>query len=48
MKTPFDLLEEIYQKYGYCQDSLIDYSFVGSKGQILVISNAKVQKNVFW
>ena len=32
-KTPLDLLEEIYQKYGYWKDNLKSYTLEGIQGQ---------------
>ena len=45
-KTPFDLLEEIYQKYGYWKDNLKDYALEGIEGQKKIARiMASFQKN---
>ncbi len=47
-KTPLDLLEEIYQKYGYCKDSLADYSFEGIQGKKKIIAIMEQFKKSFF
>ena len=45
-KTPLDLLEEIYQKYGYWKDNLKDYTLEGIEGQKKIARiMASFQKN---
>ena len=45
-KTPLDLLEEIYQKYGYWKDNLKSYTLEGIQGQKkIALIMASFQKN---